>query len=112
MKHYLFTAVFFLLLSSAFAQSKDVVGANVDATVKPGDDFFKYANGGWIKKNPIPAAYSQWGIGNLVQEDVWDKLYAVNRSAFKKVEMGNADLSTKQIAGFFQSAMDTATINK
>ncbi len=112
MKHYLFTAAFFLLLSSAFAQSKDVVGVNVDATVKPGDDFFKYANGGWIKKNPIPAAYSQWGIGNLVQEDVWDKLYAVNRSAFKKMEMGNADLSTKQIAGFFQSAMDTATINK
>ena len=71
------TIAFALSLSLAvftFAQDKDVVGANIDKTVKPGEDFFNYANGGWTKQNPIPAAYSQWGIGNLVQEDVWAKL--------------------------------------
>ena len=46
----------------------DVLAANIDSTVSPGADFFQYANGGWIKKNPIPDAYSSWGIGNLVNE--------------------------------------------
>jgi len=43
---------------------------NIDTSVKPGDNFFLYANGQWIKNNPIPADESGWGIGNLVQEDI------------------------------------------
>ena len=33
-----------------------------DTSVKPGDDFFEYVDGGWIKSNPIPPQYGQWGI--------------------------------------------------
>src|SRR5579862_3627792 len=32
-----------------------------DTSVKPGDDFFQYVDGGWIKANPIPPQYGQWG---------------------------------------------------
>ena len=32
-----------------------------DTAVKPGDDFFQYVNGEWIKRNPIPPEYSRWG---------------------------------------------------
>src|ERR1700760_296701 len=46
----------------------DPIIKNIDSTVKPGDDFFQYANGKWLKENPIPAAYSSWGIFNEVQE--------------------------------------------
>ncbi len=46
----------------------DVVASNMDTTVKPGDDFFLYSNGGWIKQNPIPDEETRWGIGNLVNE--------------------------------------------
>ena len=35
--------------------------ANLDTTIAPGTDFFKFANGGWIKKNPIPEEYSRFG---------------------------------------------------
>ncbi len=28
--------------------------ANMDTSVKPGDNFYQYANGGWLKKNPVP----------------------------------------------------------
>ncbi len=52
----------------------DPVYNNLDQTVSPGADFFKYANGGWIKKNPIPPAYSSWGIGNVVQEEIRERL--------------------------------------
>src|SRR6516165_4400299 len=35
--------------------------SNMDRTCKPCDDFFQYANGNWLKKNPIPADYPVWG---------------------------------------------------
>ena len=60
---------------TADVQNKaDILASNIDSTVKPGDDFFMYANGGWIKKNPIPGAESGWGIGNLVQEENYNRL--------------------------------------
>lgn len=99
-------SLFFSILS--FAQ-QDVVGKNIDKTVKPGDDFFKYANGGWIKQNPIPAAYSQWGIGNLVQEDVWTKLRTINEKALLNT---SNDANTRKIHDFYFTAMDTVTIEK
>lgn len=34
---------------------------NIDATVRPQDDFFHYANGGWLKKTKIPPSESRWG---------------------------------------------------
>ena len=46
----------------------DVLASNMDTSVQPDDDIFMYANGGWIKKNPILGEESQWGIGNLVIE--------------------------------------------
>jgi len=33
---------------------KDILSDNLDTTVSPSEDFFQYANGGWIKKNSIP----------------------------------------------------------
>ncbi len=92
-----------------FARSNDVVGANIDNTAKPGEDFFKYANGGWIRQNPIPAAYSQWGIGNLVQEDVWMKLKAINEKALIS---SSSDQNTRKIHNFYFTAMDTLLIEK
>ena len=37
----------------------DVLAKNMDTTLLPGEDIFQYANGGWIKNNPIPAEESQ-----------------------------------------------------
>src|ERR1700761_6748285 len=61
--------------------TNDPVYNDLDPTVSPGTDFFKYANGGWIKKNPIPPAYSSWGIGNVVQEEIRGRLKKINDDA-------------------------------
>lgn len=88
----------------------DVVAANVDTTRSPGDDFFLYANGGWINNNPIPAAYSQWSIGNLVQEEIWDQLRTINETAAaSKAKPGSTE---QKIGDFYAAAMDTTQIEK
>ena len=48
---------------------QDVFDSDIDTTVSPGQDFFEYANGKWIKDHPIPAEESSWGIGNIVYNE-------------------------------------------
>ena len=42
--------------------------ADLDTTCKPCDNFFQFANGGWIARNPIQPAYPSWGHFNALQE--------------------------------------------
>jgi len=88
----------------------DPVYTDMDTTVKPGDDFFTYANGGWLKKNPIPPAYSEWGIGNLVDEEIRNRLKTINDDALKANAPKGSD--TQKIGDFYYSGMDTVDIEK
>jgi len=88
----------------------DPVYTDRDTTVKPGDDFFTYANGGWLKKNPIPPAYSNWGIGNLVDEEIRNRLKTINDDALKANAPKGSD--TQKIGDFYYSGMDTVSIEK
>jgi len=88
----------------------DFLAANIDSTVRPADDFFLYANGGWIKRTPIPDAESHWGLGNLVNEEIYDKLRSINEDARK--QQAAAGTITRKIGDFWTSGMDTANIDK
>ena len=88
----------------------DVIFKNLDTSVKPGDDFFRYANGRWLKKNPIPPAYSSWGIGNVVEEELRDRLKKINVDALSaKAKKGS---NTQKIGNFYFSGMDTVNIER
>ena len=88
----------------------DVVFRDLDTTVKPADDFFSYANGGWLKRNPIPAAYASWGIGNVVVEELRDRLKKINEDALiAKAAKGS---NTQKIGDFYFSGMDTVDIER
>ena len=56
---------------------------NMDKSVKPGDDFFSYANGGWIKRTPIPPEYARWGSFNELIEKNNDALHEIAEKAAK-----------------------------
>jgi len=87
---------------------QDILFTNLDTTVKPSDDFFEYANGGWIKKNPIPAEQSTWGIGNLVFEENLRRTREISEEAARS---GAAKGSNDQkIGDFWSSGMDSAKI--
>ena len=42
--------------------------AALDTSVKPGDDFFEFANGKWVRENPIPSEYTRFGAFNILRE--------------------------------------------
>lgn len=55
---------------SGMAQDKSGLKMeNLDKKVKPQDDFYMFATGGWQKLNPLPAAYSRFGSFDQLQED-------------------------------------------
>lgn len=86
----------------------DFLSTDIDSTVRPNDDFFDYANGGWIKKHPIPDQYSSNGIGRLVIDDLQKRLKTINEEAVKNPK----DDISKKIANFWKSGLDTLNIDK
>src|SRR5712671_4926090 len=84
----------------------DFLAANIDPTVNPGQDFFTYANGGWLKRNPIPNTESAWGIGNVVREQLYLNLRSINEQAAGASAPPGSD--QQKIGDFWATAMDTA----
>jgi len=92
----------------ALAPAKDdVVRANVDASVNPGDDFFTYANGAWLKNNPIPASEASWGIGKIVREDLYTNLRKISESSAAQKDAASGS-DEQKIGDFWSTAMDEA----
>jgi putative endopeptidase len=91
------------------AAGEDILTADLDTTVQPNQDFFHFANGGWIKKNPIPNDETRWGIGSLVQEELYSRLRHINEEAVNKSAKTGVD---QQIGDFWFSGMDTVSIQQ
>lgn len=87
----------------------DILAANMDTTINPGDDFFMYANGKWISNHPIPASENSWSIGHEVQENIYTKLLFICQEASK---MTDNNPEKKKIGDLYFTGMDTFTIEK
>src|SRR6476646_4633359 len=104
-----FAAIALVTISSCNTK-EDFLTDNLDTTASPAEDFFQYANGGWIKKNPIPNDQAAWGIGNLVNEENLNRLKSINeKAATSKAAKGTAD---QKIGDFWKTAMDSTKIEQ
>lgn len=83
--------------------------ANMDLTVKPGDNFYEYANGNWLKNNPVPASKTRWGSFDVLRLSSLDKLKVLTADAAAHPEKNSI---YQRVGDFYTSAMDTVTINK
>ena len=83
---------------------------NLDNSVRPQDDFFSYACGGWMKKNPLPAAYSRYGSFDVLGEDNNKRINGI----LKELLSGSyAKGSTEQkLSDLYKLSMDEARRNK
>lgn len=97
-----------LVLGSAmvYKQIKGIDTAAIDKTVIPGDDFYRYANGTWLKNNPIPASESRWGSFNQVTERNNEILKQILESAArnKTAKPGSAE---QKVGTFYRLFLDT-----
>ena len=88
----------------------DILHAALDTTVAPGDDFFTYANGTWIKNNPIPASESNMGIGKKVQDEVYARLRQTSiEAADAKATAGS---NQQKIGDFWAVGLDSLKADK
>src|SRR2546421_1537901 len=88
----------------------DFLAANLDTTVSPAVDFFQYANGGWLKRHPIPASEASWGIGNEVREQLYVNLRKINEESAASHAAPGTD--AQKIGDFWATAMDTVKIEQ
>src|SRR5215472_8775232 len=84
----------------------DFLVSNIDFSIAPAKDFFAYANGAWLARNPIPPSEAGWGIGNLVNEELYVKLRGINEKAAAAGAAQGTD--QQRIGDFWATAMDEA----
>jgi len=89
----------------------DPLAANRDTTVNPSDNFFLYANGGWIKKNPIPGSERSNGIFRTIGDTINAQIKSICEKSAKNT--GAVKGSNEQkIGDFYASGMDSIAIEK
>ncbi|MDD8018303.1 MAG: M13 family metallopeptidase [Bacteroidota bacterium] len=106
--------LFVCFLALATAQSKQTPAidtANIDPSVKPCDDFNRYANGRWLKNNPIPAEYSSWGSFNELTEKNNVVLKKILEAAAKN-SSAKKGTPEQKIGDIYATGMDSVTIEK
>ncbi len=104
-------AIFIAFVQTTFAQKQGSFDlGNFDTSVRPQDDFFMYANGGWMKKTKIPDNESRWGAFNEINDRNRAILREIIEGASKKSAKAAKGSSEQLIGDMFLSGMDTMRI--
>ena len=95
----------------AMAQGQAGIKAeNLDKSVRPADDFFTFATGGWQKLNPLPGAFSRFGSFDQLQENNNKRINTILTDLLKK--QGKEGSVEKKLGDFYKLAMDSVRRNK
>ena len=83
-----------------------------DTTCAPCKDFFQYADGGWVARTEIPAAYPGYGTFLMLRDQNEATLHALLDDAVRKVTSAPAGSNAALLATFYGSCMDSARAEK
>ena len=92
-------------------QKKFIDPANMDLSVKPGNDFYGYASGTWVRNNPVPAKETRWGSFNMLRDFNINAVRSIleKAQADKNAPAGSVE---KRVGDFYAAGMDSAAIEK
>jgi putative endopeptidase len=91
-------------------QKPDELASHIDSTIKPGNDFFLFANGRWFKNNPVPESEQSNGIWRLIQDTINAQVLSICKlsSSLTSVEKGS---NKQKIGDFYFTGMDSISLN-
>lgn len=102
-------------MSPAVAQKKSKAAvkfidpSNMNLNVKPGDNFYLYANGNWIKNNPVPASKTRWGTFDMLRYTSSERLKTIAEEAAANPSKNSI---AQRVGDFYASAMDSVAIDQ
>ena len=111
MKKLLTIMVLATTVATASAQFRSGINMNdLNQNVRPGDDFYEYACGGWMKANPLPAAYSRYGSFDRLAEDNNKRINGI----LKELQENSYPQGTieQKLSDLYKLAMDSARREK
>ena len=116
-RHQVLSFIAITFLSTAVYAQKEVSKpklidpANMDPTIKAGDDFMGYAGGVWLKNNPVPAKETRWGAFNMLRDFNVKAVRVIlaDAAADKSAAPGSVK---KRVGDFYAAGMDSLAIEK
>ena len=112
MSHSRTLSILFLVAAPLGAQSaptRPLDPSNVDRRYGACEDFYMFANDGWIGRNPIPAAFASWGTFNELSERNTLVLKGIAERAAVQAA-SSPDSSTRKLGTFYAGCMDSTTV--
>ncbi|MHB8424544.1 MAG: M13 family metallopeptidase [Gammaproteobacteria bacterium] len=82
----------------------------LDRSVNPARNFYEFANGDWLRQNPIPPAYSSWGQFSILYRQNQKFIHQLLENAAKNTRVQSGS-DAQKIGDFYYSGMDTAAVN-
>ena len=113
------TVLSVVLIRLAFAQEKPLASlpytpslntASMDRAVDPCIDFYRYACGGWIQQNPIPADQARWNVYSKLADDNQRYLWGILETASQPTPSRSPN--EQKIGDFFHACMDTKAVEQ
>lgn len=105
----LLLALIAVALSGQSTRKSGIHAEDMDLTCKPCTDFWRYANGGWLDKNPIPPNRSSWGAFSVLTEANRERMRTI-LDASANAESGSGN--QRKMGDFYTSCLNTAAIDK
>ena len=109
--NYKFAAILLALLATASCSQKEEVSAisgvdleALDRSTRPQDDFYQFANGGWLDSTDIPEIYSGYTVYHEVRERVDDSLRTIIEDAAKGDNLPGSE--AQQVGDLYSTWMD------
>lgn len=84
---------------------------NMNTSIEPGDDFFRYVNGKWLENNPIPDEYTIYGAMTKIADDNQLQLQTIIKEVSASTNLKKGSTAQK-ISDFYNSGMDSVAINE